>query len=221
MKNKKLITKFIIGFIFTIFVIAINKGNLLADEKKSYTIKVNASQNCLTIYEKGTDGQTLVPLKAMACSAYEYTDTESANFSVKSKQEWKKTTDNMYEQYVSAINNGTAISSVTYKTNSPDSLSTENYNKIGEEKSSGDIWVSVAAAKWIYENCGVGTNVEIYADDQNPGPLGKPATMKLPATSKFINWDPTDPNSENPWKKCSARIEGTKNIEVSTGETCD
>ena len=45
--------------------------------------------------------------------------------------------------------------------------------------------------------------------------------MKLPDTSKFVNWDPTDSNPENPWKNSSARLEGVKNIEVNAGESCD
>ena len=45
-------------------------------------------------------------------------------------------------------------------------------------------------AKWIYDNCPLNTKVTIY-DSSNPGPLGKPATIKIPAGQ---NWDPTDPN---------------------------
>jgi hypothetical protein len=50
--------------------------------------------------------------------------------------------------------------------------------------------MTVADAKWIYDNCPVGTKVIIYDDTTSPGPLGKPTAPTIPAGQ---NYDPTDP----------------------------
>ena len=35
----------------------------------------------------------------------------------------------------------------------------------------------------------------------NPGPLGKPAPIRIDTSSRFRGWDPTDPDVRNPWPK--------------------
>ena len=69
-----------------------------------------------------------------------------------------------------------------------------NYNQLGTTASAGCVRLTVADAKWIYDNCEIGTLIEIYEED-DPGPLGKPEAIKLPEGS---GWDPTDPDPENP-----------------------
>ena len=55
-------------------------------------------------------------------------------------------------------------------------------------------------SKWIYDNCPLGTPVLIYADAENPGPMGKPGTIYTdPADTEKRGWDPTDPDPANPW----------------------
>ena len=49
-------------------------------------------------------------------------------------------------------------------------------------------------AKWIYENCKLGTKVTVY-ESRNPGPLGKPKGFKIYGG---MAWDPTDPDPANP-----------------------
>ena len=46
--------------------------------------------------------------------------------------------------------------------------------------------------------------VEFYSSS-NPGPLGKPSAKKISSYEDYLrNWDPTDPNSNNPWKSYKA-----------------
>lgn len=40
-----------------------------------------------------------------------------------------------------------------------------------------------------------------FYSDSNPGPLGKPTESKISGNEKCRNWDPTDPDSANPWNK--------------------
>ena len=64
----------------------------------------------------------------------------------------------------------------------------------------GCIRLTVADAKWIFDNCPLGTSVEFYSSS-NPGPLGKPSAKKISSYGKpLMNWDPTDPDPNNPWR---------------------
>ena len=65
-------------------------------------------------------------------------------------------------------------------------------------------------AKWIYDNCPVGTKVTIY-DSKDPGPLGKPTPIRIDVNSPYRGWDPTDPDPRNPWLKLRPTIKGIKN----------
>ena len=57
----------------------------------------------------------------------------------------------------------------------------------------------MADALWIFQNCPIGTEVEIYDDPSDPGPLGKPEPIYIDPESEIRGWDPTDPSPENPW----------------------
>lgn len=70
----------------------------------------------------------------------------------------------------------------------------------GPRASLGCIRLEVVDVKWIYDNCPLGTRVLIYADAENPGPMGKPGTIYTdPADTEKRGWDPTDPDPANPW----------------------
>ena len=52
--------------------------------------------------------------------------------------------------------------------------------------------MTVADAKWIYDNAKTGTPVKIVKGSVSyPGPLGKPATIRIKSSS--VKYDPTDP----------------------------
>ena len=73
--------------------------------------------------------------------------------------------------------------------------------------------LNVKDAKWIYDNCPIGTTVTIY-DSKDPGPLGKPEAIKVSAASK-MGYDPTDIWSENnPYIKNQPVIKGVKNKNI-------
>ena len=89
------------------------------------------------------------------------------------------------------------------------SLEYWEYDKLGTTASAGCVRLTVADAKWIYNNCAKGTKVEFYADS-NPGPLGKPTAQKISSEEQVRGWDPTDPDPANPWKAYTKKEETTK-----------
>jgi hypothetical protein len=186
-----------------------------AKEKYPYYIKVNKLQNCVTIYKADENGKYTVPVKAMACSTGPATPLGTYNTLVKYR--WKLLMGDVWGQYSTRIVKGILFHSVWYYKMDPSTLSTTQYNKLGSSASHGCIRLSVVDAKWIYDNCGVGTTVEIY-NDKDPGPLGKPESIKIPAG---VGWDPTDPSKDNPYNSKSPFIHGAKSQTITWGTKID
>jgi lipoprotein-anchoring transpeptidase ErfK/SrfK len=214
--NKKgivLLRSLATGLICLTLGLFIAKGMTASAENNSpYFIKVNKQQNCLTIYEKDEDGKYTVPVKAMTCSTGWATPLGTYNTMIKYR--WKLLMGDVWGQYSTRIVKGILFHSVWYYEKDPSTLSATQYNKLGTDASHGCIRLTVADAKWIYDNCPVGTTVEIY-NSKDPGPLGKPETLKLlPGTG----WDPTDLDKNNPFLNKKPTIKGAKNLTVPWGE---
>ena len=60
--------------------------------------------------------------------------------------------------------------------------------RLGSVASHGCVRLAAADAKWIYDNCVLGTKVTIYSST-DPGPLGRPEATPYP---KYTGYDPTD-----------------------------
>lgn len=69
----------------------------------------------------------------------------------------------------------------------------------GTACSAGCVRLTVADASWIYSNIASGTLVEFYSS-ADPGPLGKPYAKKISDNTECRDWDPTDPDPNNPWR---------------------
>ena len=178
-----------------------------------YYIKVNKTQNCVTIYEKDEAGEYSIPLKAMICSTGNATPL--GVFGSKAKYEMKGLINGVYGQYATWITGNILFHSVPCLRKSKDSVSVRNYNQLGTTASAGCIRLTVADAKWIYDNCETGTLIEIYNDAQEELPLGKPEAIRLPEGS---GWDPTDPDPDNPWHACEPSITAEDRIILYTGQ---
>lgn len=128
--------------------------------------------------------------------------------------------DDVWGQYCTRINGGILFHSVWYYEKDPSTLSNVQYNKLGTICSHGCVRLNVQDAKWIYDNCPVGTTVIVY-DSNDPGPLGKPQTIKVPTTSR-MGYDPTDIWSKgNPYIKKKPVISGAKNRTITKVEKVD
>ena len=164
-----------------------------------YYIKVNRQANCVTIYAKDESGEYTVPIKAMVCSVGLDNQTPLVVGEISDKYEWRLLFGDVYGQYAVRFDGHIMFHSVPYTTTSKDSLKEGQYNLLGQPASQGCVRLSVADAKWIYDNCRQGTQVEVY-DSENPGPLGKPSAIQVDPYHFFRGWDPTDPDPSNPWK---------------------
>lgn len=177
-----------------------------------YLLKVNKQQNVITVYKKDKAGKYTVPHKAFVCSTG--TATPLGTFKTPARYRWKLLDGDVWGQYSTRIVKGILFHSVWYYKPDPSTLSARQYNKLGNAASHGCVRISVADAKWIYDNCPIGTTVQIY-NSKNPGPLGKPQAIKL---KEGTGWDPTDIWSKNnPFNNKKPSIAGAKNQTVKFG----
>ena len=172
------------------------------EEEFPYYIKINRQQNVITVYEKGESGEYTEPIRAILCSTGLYNATPKGVFHLSNKYIWRELNGGVYGQYASRITGGVLFHSVPYASKNKSTLYWDKYNKLGQQASMGCVRLTVEDAKWIYDNCPSGTAVEVY-DSEDPGPLGKPETMKLDKDNANKGWDPTDPDENNPWNEWS------------------
>lgn len=169
------------------------------ETKNPYYIKINYTQNVVTIYGKDDKGDYTKPIKAMVCSTGSATPT-SGTYKMSYKYRWLALYGGVYGQYCTRIVGHILFHSVPYLENgNQGSLEYWEYDKLGTSASAGCIRLTVQDAKWIYDNCKSGTEVEFYSDS-NPGPLGKPTAQKISEDEAVRGWDPTDPDAKNPWR---------------------
>lgn len=158
--------------------------------QSSYIAEVNRIRCTVTIYAKDGANGYIIPVKVFACSVgLPETPTPTGKFYTLAKYRWAELMGPSYGQYCTRIVGGILFHSVAGSNMTSYNLSAGAYNMLGQPASHGCVRLTVRDAKWIYDNCKIGMEVNIF-DSSYAGPLGKPATIKIPASQ---NWDPTDP----------------------------
>lgn len=195
--------------------------------KNKYYIKVNYGAQVVTIYTYDKNGNYTIPVRACVCSTGAATPP-SGVYRLSWKATWGKLFGNVWGHYCYQIVGDILFHSVPYMQNRNDTLVSTYYDRLGRKDSMGCIRLTTIDAKWIYDNCVAGTQVEFYSSS-NPGPLGKPTAKKVSnAPGNLKNWDPTDPDPKNPWKDYkeeekkptqNTNKNETTNSEVSNSET--
>jgi lipoprotein-anchoring transpeptidase ErfK/SrfK len=172
-----------------------------------YYIKVNYVANVVTVYGKDANGNYTVPVKAMICSTGASTGIyNNGTYKTLGKARWGQLIGPVWGQYCTRVFGGVLFHSVPYlKQNDNSTLEYWEYDRLGENRSLGCIRLTVADAKWLYNNCPVGTSVQFYGSS-DPGPLGKPSAQKVTSAGEpYRGWDPTDPDPKNPWHTKAAK----------------
>lgn len=171
--------------------------NVAADPAYPYYIRINRALNTVTVYTQGEDGSYSEPYTAFVCSTG--AATPLGTYRTFNKSYWRLLYGPCYGQYVTDIVGDILFHSVPYFTQDKGDLEYDEYNKLGTAASMGCIRLCVRDAMWIFNNCPIGTTVELYDDWESPGPLGKPGSIYIDPSSPNRGWDPTDPDPENPW----------------------
>lgn len=172
--------------------------SLKAREGTPYFLAVNRDANVVTVYTADDEGRYTVPFMAMVCSGG--VDTPLGYYETPVNYDWRLLMGPSYGQYATRIFGSYLFHSVPYYNQHKDDIEYDEYNKLGTSASLGCIRLEIVDVKWIYDNCPLGTPVLIYADAENPGPMGKPGTIYTdPTDTQKRGWDPTDPDPANPW----------------------
>jgi glucan-binding YG repeat protein len=159
--------------------------------QSSYYITVNRAKCQVMVYAKSETGRYDIPVKTFVCSVgLPSTPTPTGTFTTPAKYRWHTLMGPSYGQYCTRIVGGVLFHSVAGSNMTSHNLSAGNYNMLGQPASHGCVRLCVRDAKWIYDNCALGTTVTI--SDTAATPFDKPTSIKIPASQ---NWDPTDPNA--------------------------
>ena len=160
----------------------------------SYVAKINRTTCTVTIYanDPASNKGYIVPVIAFTCSVgLPGTPTTPGTHYTFAKYRWKELMGPSWGQYATKFTgDGIYFHSVAGINTTSYNLNSIDYNNLGIPASHGCVRLCVRDAKWIYDNCPLGMKVIVY-DSGDPGPFGKPATIKIPAGQ---TWDPTDPN---------------------------
>lgn len=199
MKKSKRIISLMLCFLLAASLFTVNTGEVQAAGAGNYILQVNKGTNVVTVYRKDGTAE-----RAFICSVG--TATPLGTFYTPNKYRWHELDGPSYGQYCTRIVNGILFHSVWYYRNGDyASQSYVQYNKLGSTASHGCVRLTVADAKWIYDNCPLGTEVRIIYGSSANDPLGKPASIKVPNTG--TGWDPTDPMSGNPYSSAMPSID--------------
>lgn len=168
-----------------------------------YLVAVNRAMCTITVYQKDSDGNYTVPIKAMVCSVgREGHETPTGRYTTTNRYEWRLMVDNSYGRYAIRINGSIMFHSVCYYTKDESNLEYEEYNKLGSPASLGCIRLCLSDIKWLYDNCPKGFPTVIYDDTSSPGPLGKPSGIKIDVNDvEKRGYDPTDWSPNSPWNQ--------------------
>ncbi len=156
-----------------------------------FRIKINKQENCLTVYAQDGANGFIIPVKSFLTSCGD--DTPLGTFQTPAKYRWHLMINNVYTQYATRLGSGLRIlmHSIIYDAPNPYTVWASTYNNLGIARSAGCIRLTTADSKWIYDNCAIGTTVEVY-NSLLPGPFERPA---IPFEIPFEQtWDPTDPD---------------------------
>ncbi len=150
-----------------------------------YAITVDVNNQVTTVYGLDENGEYTRIVRQMLCS----TGTKGYPSDV---GEWVlngRTARWCYfpkwgshAQYWTRINSSIAFHSVIYNSVDTMDLSIKSYNNLGSRASHGCIRLTVADAKWIYDNCGEGVVVTITEDLPSDPELRR--ALKLPSLNK-------------------------------------
>ena len=185
----------------TTFVVPVNNytdAEYAQLQRAQYPYKLEVVRNQCTVLVYGLDmsGNYSILHHAFVCGPGR--TTPIGTFRTPFKAAWHPL-QGCWGQYCTQITGNYLFHSSPYNSPNKNDLSYRLYNQLGTVCSHGCVRLTVADAKWIYDNCPLGTTVSIYNASSLPVP--KPSAPWLDISSPNRGWDPTDPDPANPWNK--------------------
>ena len=187
---------------FTSAATFLPEGTITVRAAANYSAQVNKATNVVTIFDgNGT------PVHAFTCSVG--SATPLGTFYTGDRYRWWELDGPVYGQYCTRITGHILFHSVWYYQQDQSTQSTHEFNQLGSWASHGCVRLTTADAKWIYDNCQSHMAVNIINGTADNDPLGKPEVIKV-SESSATGWDPTDPDSRNPYNSAKPSIDLSK-----------
>ena len=185
----------------TTFIVPVNNYTdaeyaQLQSAQYPYKLEVVRNQCTVLVYGLDMSGDYSILHHAFVCGPGR--TTPIGTFRTPFKAAWHPL-QGCWGQYCTQITGNYLFHSSPYNSPNKNDLSYRLYNQLGTVCSHGCVRLTVADAKWIYDNCPLGTTVSIYNASSLPVP--KPSAPWLDISSPNRGWDPTDPDPANPWHK--------------------
>lgn len=166
-----------------------------AAKLKSYKIVVDIANQITTVYGIYTDGTTKPIMSEFVSTAGKGHTTPLGNFKIQGASGGRKaklrtakmSSGKSYAEYLCRFHGGKCMHTVPYsKRQTTGHVYKGEFNKLGTPRSAGCVRMPYKLAKYIYNNCPVGTPVQVIKGTKGKYPMDKP--KKYTATS---NIDPT------------------------------
>ena len=156
-----------------------------APASEAFYIVVDVTNQVTTVYGRDETGAYTRVVKQMLCSTGTTKNpSDLGDWTLNGrKATWCYFPDyGSHARYWTRINASIAFHSVIYNSVNTMDLSVSSYNNLGKRASHGCIRLTVADAKWIYDNVDAGTVVHIT--DDLPADPELVASLKLPSLNK-------------------------------------
>ena len=162
---------------------------------KSYRIEVDLTNQIATVYGVYSDGKKKGIMSEWVSTARKGKSTPTGNFKIQGASGGRKAklrTAKMsggksYAEYLCRFHGAKCMHTVPYKKRQKQGMvNKDEFNKLGTPRSAGCVRMPNKLAKYIYNNCPIGTPVVVFKGKAGVYPMGKP--KKYTATS---NYDPT------------------------------
>lgn len=165
----------------------------------AYYIKYNKATRTMYVMANDPDGGGfIIPYKTFMTSCGK--DTPLGTFKTYAKYDWKYMhaaedgSGDIYCQKLTRFHKGFLMHSLLYyHSPNPFTLDAINYNFIDDAVSGGCIRLRAGDANWLYHNVPTGTQITIYNNLYEKGPVEKDAITQ--AIPRDQNYDPTDPEA--------------------------
>ena len=175
-----------------------------------YTVYVNRKSNIVNVVENSS-GKVV---KAMWCSTGKRYKTPRGTFKLKTKYRWRPMIHGYYAQYASRITGGILFHAVPSVGKGHAKVKNSALRELGRQASSGCVRLACIDAKWVYNNVPKGTKIVI---GENHPMVTPTRPIAKPKKSSGKGWDPTDPDSRNPYRpSISLKSAGKKAIPKGT-----
>lgn len=163
-----------------------------------YYVEVDVENQLVKVFARNEQGEYKDLVRTMWCSTgtTAFPSTVGEHVLTGRRARWAEFPNWGYSkaQYWLAITRDIAFHSVTYKANDIKAVSMKSVNALGRRASHGCIRLTVQDAKWMYENVGAGTVVNIYENAPKDPELK--AASKPGAYSKDLYMHPITPTPQ-------------------------